>query len=308
MHLFARLTAGAALALIFTGGLVTSTGSGLAVPDWPLSFGQFFPEMAGGVLYEHGHRMMAGSVALLTLALAVWVWRRDERRAPRRLATLAVAAVVVQAVLGGVTVLMRLPTAVSVSHACLGQTYFCILVALAVVAGPAWRRAEARPEPAGRPTLFTLASLCTAAVFVQLVIGATVRHLGAGLAIPDFPLAFGRWVPPQWDAAIAVHYLHRLGALVVAALALWLVARIEGSYAGEALLRRPARLLALLLVAQVGFGALTIWTGRAVLPTTAHVTTGAALLAIAMTLAMRARRLLAPRAAGTAHDRAWRAA
>jgi cytochrome c oxidase assembly protein subunit 15 len=308
MHLFARLTAGAALALIFTGGLVTSTGSGLAVPDWPLSFGQFFPEMVGGVLYEHGHRMVAGGVALLTLALALWIWRRDERPAPRRLAAVAVAAVVVQAVLGGVTVLMRLPLAVSVSHACLGQSYFCILVALAVVAGPDWRHAAAQPEPAGPPGLFFLAVLCAGAVFVQLVIGATVRHLGAGLAIPDFPLAFGRWVPSQWDAGILVQYLHRLWALVVAALVLWPVARVEARHAGEPGLQRPARLLALLLAAQVTFGALTVWTGRAVLPTTAHVATGAALLATAMTLAMRSRRLLAPRAAGIERDRSRRAA
>jgi cytochrome c oxidase assembly protein subunit 15 len=308
MHLLARLTAGAALALIFTGGLVTSTGSGLAVPDWPLSFGQFFPEMVGGVLYEHGHRMAAGSVAILTLVLTLWVWRRERRRVPRLLAAAAAAAVVVQAVLGGLTVLMLLPTAVSVSHACLGQTYFCLLVALAVVAGPAWRGAAALPEPAERPRLFTLAALCTGAVFAQLVIGAAVRHLGAGLAIPDFPLAFGRLVPPRWDSGILIQYVHRVWAVVVAALALWAAGRVEARHGGEPGLRRPARLLAFLLAAQVAFGALTVWTGRAVLPATAHVATGAALLATAMVLAMRARRLLAPRAVDARSESARRAA
>ncbi len=288
----ARITAAATLALIFTGGLVTSTGSGLAVPDWPLSFGTFFPEMKGGVLFEHGHRMVAGAVALLTLALAVWVFRREPRRGVRRLALGALVAVVAQALLGGATVLMRLPLPVSVAHACLGQIFFCLTVALALCSGRAWREARPGALDAGRPSLRALTSWCVALVVGQLVLGATMRHMGAGLAIPDFPLAFGGLVPPRWSPGIAVHFLHRAGALAASAAVLWLVARIESRHAHEPGLRRPARLLSALIVAQVGLGALTIWTGRAVTPTTLHVATGAATLGACVALLLRARRLL----------------
>jgi cytochrome c oxidase assembly protein subunit 15 len=291
-HNLARLTAGATLALIFTGGLVTSTGSGLAVPDWPLSFGGFFPPMVGGVLFEHGHRMVAGSVALLTLALAVWVWRREQRPGLRWMAGGAVAAVALQAGLGGVTVLLGLPAAVSVAHACLAQVFFCLALAIAVCTGRHWSAVGA-PEPDNaRPSLRALCLASAAAVFGQLVLGAAMRHTGAGLAIPDFPLVFGGLVPPQWSAPITIHYLHRVGAVLVTAMVLWLVGRVESRHSGQPLLLRPARLLGALLVAQVTLGGLTIWTGRAVVPTTLHVATGAALLGTLVVLALRASRLV----------------
>ncbi|MGH7896777.1 MAG: COX15/CtaA family protein, partial [Candidatus Binatia bacterium] len=114
---FAKVTVAATFGLVFAGGLVTSTGSALSVPDWPLSFGQMFPPMVGGVRFEHGHRMIAGTVGMLMLVLAIWTWREEPRSSVRRLAAAALAAVVVQALLGGITVLYLLPTAVSVAHA-----------------------------------------------------------------------------------------------------------------------------------------------------------------------------------------------
>src|SRR5262245_42148223 len=130
-HRFARLTVGATLMLVFAGGLVTSTGSGLSVPDWPLSYGMLMPPMVGGVRFEHSHRMVATSVGFLTLVLAIWTARREPRRGVRSLAWGALAAVVAQGVLGGLTVIFLLPTPISVSHACLAQTFFCIVIALA---------------------------------------------------------------------------------------------------------------------------------------------------------------------------------
>src|SRR5208337_1375761 len=109
LHRFAVFTAAATFVLIFAGGLVTSTGSALAVPDWPLSFGKFFPKLEGGVLYEHGHRMIAATVTLLTLALMVWAFRAEHRTWVKRLAAAAFGLIVVQAVLGGLTVLFLLP-------------------------------------------------------------------------------------------------------------------------------------------------------------------------------------------------------
>src|SRR5207249_7017861 len=213
IHRLAAATAAATFVLLFVGGLVTSTGSGLAVPDWPLSFGQVFPPMVGGVLFEHGHRLVAALVGCLTLVLALWIAVGEPRPMVRAAGLLALFAVVLQGVLGGVTVLYKLPLAVSVTHACLAQAFFCLTVTLALVTGAGWT--AARPRDVS-PRLARLAALTTGLVFAQLVLGALMRHMGAGLAIPDFPLAFGRLVPPLATPYIMVHFAHRVGALVVA--------------------------------------------------------------------------------------------
>jgi cytochrome c oxidase assembly protein subunit 15 len=129
-------------------------------------------------------------------------------------------------------------------------------------------------------------------VYCQLVLGALMRHTGAGLAIPDFPLAFGRIIPPLTSQAIVIHFLHRVGALVVTIAVVWGVARVLAAYRDEKSMRRPAVLLLILLVLQVLLGALTIWTQRAVLPMTAHVAVGAAVLATSLVLALRTSRLV----------------
>src|SRR5213080_1185198 len=213
IHRLAVATAASTFVLLFVGGLVTSTGSALAVPDWPLSFGQVFPPMVGGVLFEHGHRLVATLVGSLTLVLALWIAIAEPRPAVRASGLVALFAVVLQGVLGGITVLYKLPLAVSVTHACLAQTFFCLTVALAIVTSPAWSAPRPRRSPGA---LGVLAGLTTGAVFGQLVLGALMRHMHAGLAIPDFPLAFGRLVPPLVTPYIAVHFAHRIGALVVA--------------------------------------------------------------------------------------------
>jgi heme a synthase len=291
LHYFAKTVAGATLVLIFVGGLVTSTGSGLAVPDWPLSFGQVFPPMVGGVLFEHGHRMVAAGVGLLTFALAVWAWLAAAPTRVRALALLAAATVVAQGVLGGATVLLKLPPAVSVAHACLAQAFLCLTVALAVLTGPDWQRmrpSDHRREGAGLRGL-TIATAGT--VYVQLIVGAIMRHTGAGLAIPDFPLAFGRLLPPFDLPGVPIHFLHRLGAVAVTLMVASSLAYVRNRHRHGARLLRPALLAAALVVLQVSLGALIIWTGRAVVPTTVHVACGAALLATTVVLAMRAWRL-----------------
>jgi cytochrome c oxidase assembly protein subunit 15 len=296
LHRFAVLTAGATFVLLFIGGLVTSTGSGLAVPDWPLSFGMVFPPMVGGVLFEHGHRLAASAVGVLTVALALWTVVGDQRPAVRALGLLALLAVVLQGVLGGVTVLYKLPLAVSVTHACLAQVFFCLTVMLAVLTGTGWSAPHARHAPASLPVL---TGVTTALVFVQLVLGALMRHMGAGLAIPDFPLAFGRLVPPLVTPHITVHFAHRIGALVVTvAVATAVAGVLRGGR--DPWLRRPALLATALVVLQVTLGALTIWSRRAVLPTTLHLTVGAALLATCLVLTLRASRVATRRSAAPA--------
>src|SRR4051812_3550683 len=133
VHRFAVFTALMTLILLGAGALVTSTGSALAVPDWPLSYGKFFPPMVGGILYEHGHRMIAASAGFLTIVLAILLWFRQGDRTLKRLGIAAVGVVCLQGLLGGMTVLFRLPAVLSVGHACLGQTYFCVMVSIAVL-------------------------------------------------------------------------------------------------------------------------------------------------------------------------------
>ncbi|MGH7360670.1 MAG: COX15/CtaA family protein [Candidatus Methylomirabilales bacterium] len=293
LHRFALLTAGATFVLIFVGGLVTSTGSGLAVPDWPLSFGQVFPPMVGGVLYEHGHRLVAALVGVLTTVLAIWIWVRERRAWVRGLGIGALLAILLQGLLGGLTVLYLLPTPVSVAHALLAQVFFCLTVTLAVVTGQGWA-GRAAPSAGGvAPGLPTLCALTVAAVFGQLILGAVMRHTGAGLAIPDFPLAFGRLLPPMDSEAVRIHFLHRAGAVVVTACVGWTVVRVLARHRRDAWLVRPALAAAGLLLAQLALGALTIWTQKAVLPTTAHVAGGAGMLAASLTLTLRAFRLSA---------------
>lgn len=288
LHRFAVLTAVATLGLIFAGGLVTSTESGLSVPDWPLSYGKLMPPMVGGVRYEHGHRMVATTVGILTVILAVWLARREPRRWVRRLGWVALAMIVAQGVLGGLTVLFLLPTAISVAHACLAQTFFCITVTLAVVTSPAWESGAA-PDPATR-----LATLTASAVFLQLLVGAVMRHTKAGLSIPDFPLSLGRIVPPLDSFPVAIAFAHRAWALVVAGLVLATTAATLRSRRPN--LSRAALALSLLVFVQIALGAITVLSKKNVAVTTAHVATGALLLGTAVALgvgSLSRRRLMA---------------
>jgi cytochrome c oxidase assembly protein subunit 15 len=291
LHVFAVLLAGATLALIFVGGLVTSTGSGLAVPDWPLSFGQFFPRMVGGVFYEHGHRMVAATVGALTLALALWTWLVDTHRIVRCLALTAVGTVVAQGLLGGLTVIFLLPPTISVAHACLAQAFLCLTITLAVITHPDWTPATHPPADA---RIARLTAATAATVYGQLVLGAIMRHTGAGLAIPDFPLAFGRIVPPLDSSAVVIHFLHRMGAVVVTTMVTWSAVRVLRTQSGDRSLVRSAFVALGLVATQLTLGALTIWTRKAVLPTTAHVAVGAAILGTTVVLALRARRAPTP--------------
>ena len=282
----------ATLLLIAIGASVTSTGSGLAVPDWPLSFGQVFPPMVGGVLYEHSHRMAAAVVGMLTVALMIVMTRWESRAWLQWISRTAVLAVVLQGLLGGITVLWLLPTAVSVSHACLAQAFLCLTVTLAVCTGSGWQQQWASREEASQPRLVVLASVTTGIIYIQLILGALMRHTGAGLAIPDFPLAFGGLVPPLDSPGVLIHFLHRVGALVVTLCIAWTVARVIRQHADERQLLRPALTLSGLLLVQLTLGALTIWTRRAVLPVTAHVAVGAAVLATSLFLTLRSVHLL----------------
>ncbi len=296
-HLFAIVLAACTFLLVVAGGLVTSTGSGLAVPDWPLSFGQVFPRMEGGVLFEHGHRLIASGVGLLTVIMAVWTARSEPRAAVRMLGWGMLAVVVVQGLLGGATVLLRLPDTVSVAHAGMAQVFFSLTVVMAVVTAPGFleRGGAAGGAAAGTRTL-VLATV--AAVYLQIILGAVVRHTGAGLAIPDFPLAFGRLIPPFETRLVAWNFAHRVGAIAVAAMVAWSAFSVMGRHRGDGWLTRPAIALLALVVVQILLGGVTIWTRRAVTPTTAHVAVGALLLVTSVLLAVRIGAAARPTPAG----------
>jgi heme a synthase len=294
LHRYARLLVAATLILVAAGGMVTSTGSGLSVPDWPTTYGYSmfsfpFSRMVGGIVYEHGHRLIATTVGILTIGLVIWLFRAEPRRWVRRLGLAALGVVILQGVLGGITVLLLLPDAVSISHAGLAQIFFCLTVTLALVTSPTWMQParEIVDDAQLRRRLVLLAGL----VYTQILVGATMRHTGAGLAIPDFPLAFGRLIPPDWTGPIAIHFAHRLGAVIVTVAALTAAAHIWKHQADRPEFVRPAWLLVLLVAVQVSLGALVILTGKQPVINTLHVATGAAVLGTALVLALRAFRI-----------------
>ena len=313
LPVFAALVAASTALLIFAGGLVTSTGSGLSVPDWPNTYGWFmwaFPisKMVGGIFYEHLHRLVASTVGFLIVVLAIWLAREEPRRWVRRLGYIALAAVITQGVLGGITVLWYLPDSISIAHASLAQIVFCLTTTIALVTSRGWQRgyAESRTSGAGAPaapaprggnpesrrdiTLERIAVVTTALIYVQIVIGATMRHTGAGLAIPDFPLAFGHLIPPQWDAKIAIHFAHRIGALTVTLLILATTGHVFFHHRRRAELRRPAMLLLVLLALQITLGALTVLSQKQFIINSLHVVNGALVLVTSLVLTLRAHR------------------
>ena len=283
MHRFAVLVAGATLCLIVAGALVTSNEAGLAVPDWPLSYGSLSPPWVGNIRFEHGHRVVATTVGMLTIGLAVWLSRREPRRWVRRLGFTAVGAVVAQGILGGLTVLFFLPTPISVAHACLAQAFFCMTVTLALATGRRWQQPAVRiPDPQS-PTLGQISILTTASIYLQLILGAALRHKGFGI-LP-----------------------HLLGAAVVAGLVMWALYRVFTGHADQPVLTRPAGILGTLLFLQLLLGAASYMVREAtrdapqpllvmVVITVAHVATGALTLATSLWLTLESRRLLAPRA------------
>lgn len=275
--------------LIIAGGLVTSTGSGLAVPDWPLSYGKLMPPMVGGVFYEHGHRMVATTVGLLTVVMVFWLWRSEPRRWVRMLGLVALGGIILQGLLGGLTVLLLLPTSVSALHATIAQTFFCTVICLALFTSEEWSQPhEKSPAAASGHHPWRLCLATTAVIYTQLILGSVVRHSSSALAIPDFPLAFGSLIPHFTNAHIAIQFAHRAwGAVTFAFVSATLLVTFR-RYFEESRLLYPALLLWVLTAGQLMLGGWVIWTRTAVPISTAHVALGALILAISVVLTVRA--------------------
>src|SRR5438445_3237476 len=194
LNRFAWLTCVATLLLICSGGMVTSKNVGLAVPDWPTTFGYnmfMFPvsKWVGGILFEHTHRLIASIVGFLTIILALWLGRAEPRAWVRRLGYAALLAVVVQGVLGGLRVTL-LKDEIGIFHACLAQAFFASLILLALATSQLWHQVGTCGVPVDPgKTIARLALITTVFIYIQLALGATMRHQHRDLSIVDFPLA-----------------------------------------------------------------------------------------------------------------------
>ena len=346
---YAKLVVAMTFALIIIGGHTTTSGAGMAFPDWPLSNGSLNPDGWWENFMqrlEHGHRLIAESLGLLIGVLCAWVWRsrqaipwavaasmlayavaralgaeprvlahtglwtsavafaavilwqlrrEDHARSAtvRWLAFAAFLGVLVQAVLGGLRVTIesggdaQVATTFRVLHGCFAQIELCLLVAIAAMLSPVWTQIAASPRLRGVRRLGWIAA---GFVFLQLIAGATMRHLGAGLAIPTFPqMPDGGWMHRVHDTFTDLNFTHtRLGAVLVTLLIVALALRAIGS--GDPRIVRPAALLLGLIGAQFTLGMFVIWNVRPPILTTLHVVNGAAVLATTVLLAVRAGR------------------
>ncbi len=264
-------TAVATFCLLLIGGLVHNTRSSLACPDWPLCFGSAFPKMVGGVFYEHSHRLAATTVGLLTIVLTIMMFVRGGRLGLLGLGALGL--VIAQGVLGGITVIFRLPTLVSTSHLAVSLLFFCYLIWLAFRMRPS----TAQPVPLGRVAR-RLVAIAAASVYLQSLLGALMRHLGAGLACVDFPLCRGAVWPSGEHPSVLLHATHRLAAVAVGVLVIAAAVAVWRSTASRAL-KLLAAALPVIVVAQITLGALSVLTFLGVAPVTAHLGGAALLLA-----------------------------
>ncbi len=298
LALFALLGSAWVFVLVTLGAFTTSIGAGMAFPDWPLSNGSVNPQgwlTDIAMFAEHSHRLSGATMGLITIVLAVWLQRREERAWLRRLGWWALVVVVVQGLIGGKRVLldslavpgfeMTFGQMLRIPHGILAQVFVCILFAIAAGLSRAWT--EATPEQeAVAPRTRRLGWLCAWLLFGQLVIAATMRHNHAGLAISTFPLTpEGGLVPSTWDFRIGIHFAHRVMALVLTvALAAYTHVLWRDVLAAR-WLRRLGIVLMLLLGAQILLGANVIWSGRSAYLTTGHVIVGALLLAVTFLMA-----------------------
>lgn len=287
---FAKCLTACTVLLILAGSLVTSHDAGLSVPDWPTSYGwsmlTFPPSMwVANIFYEHVHRLIASTVGGLTVIMVVWVWVGEPRRWLRWFALVSLGVVIAQGILGGVTVLYFLPAGVSIAHAGLAEIFFCMTVAIALFVSRSWNALSSSPVDDARLRQLTTAT--TVAIYCQILVGATMRHIGAGLAIPDFPLMFGGLWPDHFDAGIGVHFVHRVGALVTASMTLGTSLYIWRWHKSRRELASPAALVLVFILIQITLGAATILSGRQPLINSLHVVGGALVLTTSLVLTLR---------------------
>ncbi|HZT74042.1 MAG TPA: COX15/CtaA family protein [Terriglobales bacterium] len=277
LNLYARVLSVLTVVLLFAGALVTSEQAGLSIPDWPLAYHRLIPPFVGNIRFEYTHRVIATCVGLMTIGILIWLWRAEPRRWLRWFGVVALGTVVVQGILGGLTVLHFQPPWLSAAHASMAQLFFLITVSLVVFTDRRWLTPVAAAQD-GSPRVFALGVATTAAIYAQLIVGAGYRHGAIGVAP------------------------HLVGAGVVTILAVTTIVLTLRRHRQPAL-RNAAKLLAVLLAVQLSLGWMAydikIATLRAlqppenrVLATSIHLVCGALLLATALVLTLRARKYL----------------
>ena len=272
------------LGLLFLGSVVHATGSSLACPDWPTCYGTMLPVMTGGVFWEHLHRLVAGGLVLIFVAATYMAWTAEARRPVIRKWTLAgIGLLLVQSLFGGLTVLMRLPDAVSTTHLALAFLFLALATGLTVVTSPGWIDGSG----AGKHLvgLRTLAVSAAALTFFQSVLGAAVRHMDAGLICPDVPLCLGQWIPPLQITAVAVHFSHRVTGLLLLVTLLTLSVRAVRTL-GPSAARTLAILAGVLVTLQVLLGFFSVYTRLAVVPVSFHTLLAATTLTLTVGVAV----------------------
>ena len=321
LHRFSVITAVSTFVLIFIGGLVTSTGSGLSVPDWPTTYGQnmfTFPidKWVGGIKYEHGHRLFASFVGFLTVVLTIWIALKEDRLWVKWVSYFALGAVLLQGVLGGLTVIFLLPTAVSIAHGMLAQAFFCTVSAIALFTSKWWREEQKGIMLEGIASLQSIAIFASVIIFIQLIFGALMRHTYSGLSVPDFPLAYGQLLPslspdalnsynqelmnnglkssgdkPVAAYQIVVHLIHRYWAVMVAGLLIYFGYKIWNTKFLPMKLRKMGLFLLSLVVVQFMLGILTILSKKEYIITSLHVVIGALVLVTCILIALQISRI-----------------
>ncbi len=279
MHRYAVFTASCTFVLLIAGALVTSNDAGLSIPDWPLAYGSLKPPLVGGIRYEYSHRVIATCVGLLTIGLAMWLWKAEKRSWMRWLGLAALGGVIAQGILGGMTVRMFQPPPVSAAHATLAQLFFSTVVAIAVFTSSWWNGALAEIDDPGTPRVRSLVIWTFVAVFLQLIMGAAFRHKGFGI-IP-----------------------HLVGAVIVTILIFMTAGALKRRFADVPALRSCARYLHILIGVQLLLGGGAYWSrlysarfpqpmGIMVALTVVHTVTGALVLAVTLVTALISYRML----------------
>jgi heme a synthase len=326
--------------------MVTSKNVGLAVPDWPTTFGYnmfLFPvsKWVGGILFEHTHRLIASAVGFLTIILAIWLWRSESRRWVRNLGLIALAGVILQGILGGLRVTM-LKDEIGIFHACVAQAFLALLVVIALVTTNFWRSLGhgavnlegSAPATPGRDelvqglgsrelaaplslthitTIRNIAAVVMLAIYVQLALGATMRHQHRDLSILDFPTANGAWIPDTSATALAkinawrdarglsdvdafqiwLQMIHRFVALLIAIGVITFCSRVWRDARQVPALRKLSMWWIAFLLVQLTLGAWTIWSNKAADIATAHVAVGAIMLSFGVSISAICSRILA---------------
>src|SRR5207253_10694519 len=309
LNRFAWLACIATLLLICSGGMVTSKNVGLAVPDWPTTFGYhmfLFPvsKWVGGIVFEHTHRLMGSVVAFLTIILAVWLWLREDRPWVRSLGVIALGGVILQGILGGLRVTM-MKDEIGIFHACIAQAFLGLLVVIALATTNFWQTlANLRIDPLKLTQMKTLAIGITLAIYLQLALGATMRHQHRDLSILDFPTANGAWIPDTSAAALAkinawrdaralsqvtafqiwLQMAHRFLASIIAVAIITFSARVWSVAEVSAALKRLSVLWVILVISQIALGGWVIWSNKAADVATAHVALGAVMLSFGVSI------------------------